>query len=125
MDSNRRNVGSLVGGTLLIMFGALALLAQLVRGLDFWGTFWPFIIIGLGLMFFVGMLAGGKSVAGLAIPGSILTVIGLMMFAQNLTDRWESWSYGWTVILMSVGLGIYIMGAWTGDTGQRHLRCVL
>jgi hypothetical protein len=70
-------------------------------------------------MFFVGMFAGGKSVSGLAVPGSIITAIGLMLFYQNLTGHWESWSYGWTVILMSVGLGIFIMGAYGGDEGQR------
>ena len=32
------------------------------------------------------------------------------MFLQNLTGYWESWSYSWTVILVLVGLGIFIMG---------------
>jgi hypothetical protein len=55
----------------------------------------------------------------LAIPGSIITTIGLMLFYQNLTGHWESWSYGWTVILMSVGLGIFIMGLWGQNETQR------
>lgn len=117
--SSQRNVGSLVGGALLIIFGMLALLGQLFRSLDFWGTFWPFIIIGFGILFFVGMFAGGRSVSGLAIPGTIITTIGLMLFYQNITNHWESWSYGWTVILMSVGLGIFIMGAWGQNSAQR------
>lgn len=120
METNRRNVGSLVGGTLLVAFGALFLLAQLFRGFNFWGTFWPFIVMGVGVMFFVGMFAGGKSVAGLAVPGSIITVVGLILLLQNLTNRWESWSYGWTVILMSVGLGIFIMGLYAGNEHQRQ-----
>jgi hypothetical protein len=119
MSTQRSNVGALIGGSLLIGFGVLALLGQLFRQFDFWGTFWPFIIIGVGAMFFVGMFLGGKSVAGLAIPGSIITVSGLMMFLQNLTDRWETWSYGWTVTLFSVGLGIFIMGWWQGSTSAR------
>jgi hypothetical protein len=117
--SSQRNVGSLVGGALLIIFGALALLGKIFWNLDFWGTFWPFFIIGFGLLFFVGMFAGGRSVSGLAIPGSIITTIGLMLFYQNLTNHWESWSYGWTVILMAVGLGIFIMGAWGQNATQR------
>lgn len=117
--SSRRNTGSLVGGSLLIIFGILALLGKLFQNFNFWNTFWPFIIIGVGLLFFVGMFAGGKSVAGLAIPGSIITAIGLMLFYQNITNHWESWSYGWTVILMAVGLGIYIMGAWGQNESQR------
>ncbi|MBM3124914.1 MAG: hypothetical protein FJZ87_07530, partial [Chloroflexi bacterium] len=115
MENTPRNTGSLVGGALLILFGGLALLAQLFRGFDFWDAFWPFIVIGVGLMFFVGMVAGGKSTGGLAVPGSIITVIGLMLFVQNLTDHWESWAYGWAVIVMAVGLGIFIMGLWTGE----------
>jgi len=127
MENTPRNTGSLVGGALLILFGGLALLAQLFRGFDFWDAFWPFIVIGVGLMFFVGMVAGGKSTGGLAVPGSIITVIGLMLFVQNLTDHWESWAYGWAVIVMAVGLGIFIMGLWTGEpeskrSGLRVLR---
>jgi hypothetical protein len=117
--SSPRNTGSLVGGSLLIIFGVLALLGKLFQNFNFWNTFWPFFIIGVGLLFFVGMFAGGKSVSGLAIPGSIITAIGLMLFYQNLTSHWESWSYGWTVILMAVGLGIFIMGAWGQNESQR------
>jgi hypothetical protein len=116
----KRNTGSIVAGSLLILFGLLALFGQLFRGFDFWGKLWPFIIIGFGLMFFVGMLLGGKSVSGLAIPGSIITMSGLMMLVQNLTGYWESWSYSWTVILISVGLGIFIMGLYNGNEGSRQ-----
>ena len=117
--SSQRNAGALVGGSLLIIFGLLALAGQLFRNFNFWNTFWPFIVIGFGLLFFVGMFAGGRSVSGLAIPGSIITTIGLMLFFQNVTNYWESWSYGWTVILMAVGLGIFIMGAWGQNASQR------
>ena len=117
--SSQRNTGSLVCGSLLIIFGVLALLGKIFQNYDFWGTFWPFFIIGVGLLFFVGMFAGGRSVSGLAIPGTIITTIGLMLFYQNLTHHWESWSYGWTVILMSVGLGIFIMGVWGQNENQR------
>jgi len=119
MSSNRNNT-SIVLGSILLVVGILALLGQLFRGSHFWGNFWPFIIIGVGALFFVGMLVGGKSVAGLAIPGSIITVSGLMLLFQNLTGYWESWSYGWTVTLISVGLGIYIMGAYNGNAGARR-----
>ena len=117
--SSQRNAGALVGGGLLIIFGLLALAGQLFRGFNFWNTFWPFFIIGFGLLFFVGMFAGGRSVSGLAIPGSIFTAIGLMLFYQNITNHWESWAYGWTVILMAVGLGIFIMGLWGQNPSQR------
>jgi drug/metabolite transporter (DMT)-like permease len=117
---NKRNTGTLVAGAVLIAFGLLALFGQLFRGFHFWDFIWPVIIIAFGALFFVGMLAGGKSLAGLAIPGTIISGIGLMMFFQNLFNHWESWAYGWTVILFLVGLGIFIMGLYTGDAGQRR-----
>jgi len=127
MENKNQNMGSLVGGILLVLFGALALLAQLFPGFDFWGDFWPFIIIGVGLMLFAGMFAGGKQTAPLAVPGSIVTGVGLMLFIQNLTNHFESWAYGWTVIILFVGIGIYIMGAWGEneehrDSGKRVAR---
>ena len=118
--STRRNSGSIVGGSILILLGLLALLAQGFPGFNFWGVLWPLIIIAFGGLFFVGMLAGGKSAAGLAIPGSIIAVIGLMLLAQSLTGYWESWSYAWTVILISVGLGIFIMGVYDGNERSRQ-----
>lgn len=119
MEGNSHNYSSLIGGIILILFGLLALSTQIFKGFDFWSALWPFIVVGVGAMFFVGMVTGGKSTAGLAVPGSIISVIGLMLFVQNLTNHWESWAYGWTVIIMSVGLGIYIMGWWGGNTEQR------
>ena len=118
--SIKRNSGALIAGSILIVFGLLALLGQLFRGFDFWGYLWPLFIIVFGGLFFVGMFAGGKSAAALAIPGSLFSGIGLMMLFQNLTHHWESWAYGWTVILISVGLGIFIMGAYTDDAHRRR-----
>lgn len=116
----KRNTGALVAGSVLIVFGLLALLGQLFRGFQFWSYLWPFIIIGIGGMFFVGMFAGGKSMAGLAIPGSVIGGIGLLLFLQNITNGWESWAYSWTVILILVGVGIFIMGLYTGDDQRRQ-----
>ncbi len=115
-----RNTGALIGGSVLIAIGILSILGQVFRQIDFWEIFWPFTIIGIGAVFFAAMFAGGRSVSGLAIPGSIFSTIGLMLFYQNMTGHWESWAYGWTLILMAVGIGIYIMGAWGDKSGQRQ-----
>ena len=118
MQSNRSNVGALIGGSVLIGFGLLALIPQVFRGLN-WGFLWPFIVIGAGALFFIAMFASGKSGAAFAVPGSIIGGVGLVLLFQNITDRWESMSYFWTVILMFVGLGIYIMGWYGEDENQR------
>ena len=119
MKTNRSNSGALIGGSLLIAFGLLAALQQIFRDVFTWSLLWPIIVIVFGGMFFAGMFAGGRSVSGLAIPGSIITGIGLLLFYQNLTGHWESWSYGWALIVLFVGVGIYIMGLYAGDSGQK------
>jgi hypothetical protein len=119
MQTNRSNVGALVGGALLIGFGLLSLVSRVFTGFD-WGLIWPFFIIGFGALFFVAMLATGKSAAALAIPGSIISGIGLVLLFQNITQHWESMSYFWTLIILFVGLGIYIMGLYGEDENQKR-----
>lgn len=120
MQTNRsNNTGALIGGALLIAFGLLSLMSRVFHGLD-WGLLWPFVVIGFGGLFFLAMFAGGKGAAAFAIPGSIVGGIGLMLLFQNITQRWESMSYFWTLIIMFVGLGIYIMGWYGQDATQRQ-----
>jgi hypothetical protein len=120
MSAHRSNAGSLVGGAILIAVGLLALGGQIFRDAIYWSFIWPFIVIGFGALFFVGMIAGGKQVSGLAVPGSIFCGIGLLLLFQNLTNYWESWAYAWTLIIIFVGAGITIMGLYGGDDGQKR-----
>jgi len=119
MQTNRSNAGGLVGGAILIAIGLLSLASRVFRNLD-WGFLWPFIVIGIGALFFVGMFAGGKQTAGLAIPGSIVGGIGLVLLFQNIVGHWESMSYFWTLIVIFVGAGIYLMGLYGSDEGQKQ-----
>ena len=118
MQTNRSNVGALIGGALLIGFGLLSLVDRVFQGLN-WGLLWPFLIIGLGALFFVAMFALGKSGAPFAVPGSIVGGIGLVLLFQNVTHHWESMSYFWTLIILFVGLGIYLMGWYGEDANQK------
>src|SRR6266542_5075082 len=99
MQTNRSNAGALIVGALLIGFGLLSLVGRIFTSMD-WGFLWPFAIIGFGALFFVAMFAGGKGTAAFAIPGSIVGGIGLVLLFQNITQRWESMSYFWTLIIM-------------------------
>lgn len=119
MQTNRSNVVGLIGGVLLIIFGLLALAGQVFRNVD-WGSLWPFTIIGFGALFFVLMFAGGKQASAFAIPGSIVSGIGLVLLFQNITNHWESMSYFWTLIIVFVGVGIYLMGWYGGDANQKR-----
>jgi len=120
MQTNRSNAAALVGGTLLIAFGLLSLASQIFRNIVNWSYLWPLTVIVFGALFFAGMFLGGKGLSGLAIPGSIITGIGLLFLYQNLTSHWESWSYAWTLIIMFVGVGIYIMGLYSGSEEQKR-----
>jgi asparagine N-glycosylation enzyme membrane subunit Stt3 len=80
--STKRFSGTLMAGVVLIALGLLSLLGQIFRGFPFWSYLWPLVLIGFGGLFFVGMFAGGKSFAGLAIPGTIIAGLGLMMFIR-------------------------------------------
>ena len=116
----KRNNASIVVGSMLILFGLLALAGQLLRGWSIWSSSWPLAIVGAGVLFFVAMLLGGKSAAGLAVPASIITTTGLILFVQNLTDYWESWSYAWTIIVIAVGFGNFAMGTFGENQPSRQ-----
>jgi hypothetical protein len=119
VQSNRSNRGALVGWILLIAFGLLSLSMRLLRFVD-WGLLWPFSVIGFGALFFVAMLEGGKQFAILAIPGSFIGGMGLVFLFQNITGHWELMSYFWTLVIIFLGLGIYIMGLQEEDAKQKE-----
>lgn len=118
MQTNRSNVGALVGGAFLIGFGLLSLVSRIFDHVN-WGILWPFLIIGLGGLFFIAMFALGRNGAPFAVPGSIVGGIGLVLLFQNITRHWESMSYFWTLIFLFVGIGVYIMGWYGEDASQR------
>lgn len=109
------NAGALVLGVLLIVLGAV-FLARPVLPAE-WSQFgWPLFILLPGLALFLAVLAGGRSWGGLAVPASIVTAVGLILFVQNALNLWQTWAYAWALIFpTSVGLGLWIQGEWFGD----------
>lgn len=121
MDNQRKQyrLNSFIGA-ILIGLGIIFLLGEII---DFrLGSYlWPFFIIVPGLAFFYFMVQGGKNTAPLAIPGSIITATGLLLFYQNITHHWESWSYAWALIVpTSLGIGFYITGIWGENESMRR-----
>ena len=109
-----RNSAAWLIGVVLVLLGALLLLSQL--GVDLFSAGWPFFVIGPGLLFFLAMVTRGRRGAPLAIPGSIITTVGLILLYQNASGHWESWAYAWTLIFpTAVGVGMMIQGVWAGD----------
>lgn len=109
----RSGAGAGLGAVLLIL--GIVFLAQHTLGFVLPSVAWPVWIIAVGLGFFVAMAVAGKGAAGLAIPGSIITTVGLILAYQDYFGRYETWAYAWALIVVAVGLGLLIKGFWTDD----------
>ena len=103
MTSEKDNISgskfrSLAMGAVLIIIGGLFLLGQLFR-INIWGFLWPFFIIIPGaLMYSLGLVKGGPSGEGAIIPGSIITMVGVLLLYQNTFNHYESWAYAWALV---------------------------
>ena len=118
---NQRNTGSVIAGAALIVLGGLFLISQFLN-VSIWRFLWPLFVLLPGIGMFAAVYGGGKQTAGMAIPASIVSMVGLILLFQSITDHWESWAYAWVLIFpIAVGLGIYISGARAedDDTMQR------
>ncbi|HUT21203.1 MAG TPA: hypothetical protein VM366_18780 [Anaerolineae bacterium] len=102
-------------GAVLIIIGAWLLIVQFIPALRGWFS-WPTIIIAVGLLLFLlGLFLGEYE---MAIPGCIVGGIGGILFWQNTTGNWESWSYIWALIPGFAGTGTLIAGLSRRDGGQ-------
>ncbi len=99
-------------GIVLIVLGLLVLLGR-TANLGWLG--WPLFVLIPGLALLVWAFLGGEEAAGLAIPGSIVSTVGLILFIQNLGDYFQSWSYAWGLIVSGVGFGVFLQGALTNN----------
>jgi hypothetical protein len=115
MDPRTRSAA--VGGVLLILLGAVLLLAQLSPELGGWLGLewsWPLIVVAVGIgLFVMGLFTGTPS---MAIPACIVAGIGGILYWQNQTGAWLSWTYMWALIPGFVGVGM-ILSAMLGDGG--------
>lgn len=111
-DNTSRGGANLILGAVLIGLGLLFLVVQ-IPGVRLGYYLWPFFVIVPGLAFFVGMVLGGRGAGGLAVPGSIVTTVGLILLYQNYTNHWESWAYAWALITVAAGVGVMINGTWS------------
>lgn len=112
---NKEKRTSVVGGILLILFGAALLAAQILPGF-FIQFSWPWIVILVGLFLFTMGAAIGEP--GMVVPACIVGGIGGILYYQNATGHWESWSFLWTLIPGFVGVGIVLMNLLQGEGAQ-------
>ncbi len=101
---------TLVLGAVLVVLGVL-FLAGPALDIDLGELDWPVFVIVPGVaLLVVGLLSSGPVGLGMTVPGSIVTVVGLILFYQNSTDRWDSWAYAWALIPAAIGLGTAAWG---------------
>jgi len=82
------------------------------------GMLWPMFILVPGLIMLWIAVAGGRAgAAAMSIPGMITTGTGALMFIQNITGYWESWSYAWALYGVFFGMGFMLMGQQFDDPG--------
>jgi hypothetical protein len=115
LEKGRASNVSLVLGSILILLGIVFLVGQ-VFNISLGDYLWPFFIIVPGVLLFIFALslAGGTG-EGFAILGSIVTMVGLILFYQNTTGHWESWAYAWALIApTAIGLGQMTYGLLKG-----------
>ena len=114
MDRQMRR--NLLVGVVLVLLGVWFLAVQFVPGLGNWINIewsWPLLIMAVGaFLLLFGLLVGAP---GMAVPAVIVAGIGGILYYQNATGDWTSWSYLWTLIPGFVGVGVILAGLLGGD----------
>jgi hypothetical protein len=98
----------IAAGVLFLVFSLFPQIGEAIR-IEFQ---WPLIIVGVGLLFLIGAVV---ETPGLAVPGAIVTGIGGLLYYQNVTGAWGTWSYAWALIPGFVGVGVILTQLIQGD----------
>ncbi len=112
----KRNRTQLVLGLLLILVAGWLIATRLYPNLGdlLHITFeWPMWVMLSGLaLLIIGLLVGESD---MAVPAAIVGGIGGILYYQNATGDWSSWSYMWTLIPGFVGVGQILSGVIGGN----------
>ncbi len=112
-DSSRShsNRSALFLGGGLVLMGVVLLLGKILS-IPFGDYLWPFIFIIPGILVFLSALSSDSSSGeGLTILGAILTALGLIFLAQQVTGLWASWAYVWSLVApTSIGFAQMVYG---------------
>jgi hypothetical protein len=98
---------NIIMGIALIIFGFLFLFDSLYEVSFNLGDFWPILMILTGVSFFVSFWRKSTNI-GVLMPGTILTVYGLM-FLFSTSFGWQNMGRLWPGFLFGPGLGFALM----------------
>ncbi|HMB24604.1 MAG TPA: hypothetical protein VKP08_17290 [Anaerolineales bacterium] len=117
----RRNRTNLFLGLLLVLIGVWLVVSRQVPAVQDWidqNFAWPMWTIGAGvLILLIGLITGAP---GMAVPAAIVAGVGGILYYQNATGDWDSWSYLWTLFFGFVGVGTILAGL-LGDNTRYNL----
>jgi hypothetical protein len=104
-----------------VIVGAALLLSRVVD-LSFGGVTWPLWIVVPGVAMLVGsFFIPPRNGLGLAIPGAIVTIVGLILWVQEAYDLYATWAYAWALVAPTgPGLGMLLYGLVHGDRELVH-----
>jgi hypothetical protein len=114
-DSNWSRGATVAIGLLLVVGGAILLAVEYLGWalpFDLGAVGWPlWIVIPGAAVLVIGLITPEEPGAGLAIGGSIITAVGLVLAYQSVTGHFASWAYAWALVAPgAVGVGMILWG---------------
>jgi hypothetical protein len=118
-EQDMKNRGQLALGVILILLGGLFIAQMQIPAMRTWMDLYmkyPLNIVAAGAgIFLVGLLLGAPS---MSIPAAIVAGVGGILYYQTLTEDPTVWSYMWTLIIGSVGVGEILTGLLSRNMSQ-------
>jgi hypothetical protein len=101
----------LIAGVILVVVGAALLVSRVVE-ISWGGVTWPLWIVVPGVAMLVGsFFIPPRGGLGLAIPGAIVTMVGLILWVQEVYGLYATWAYAWALVAPTApGLGMLLYG---------------
>ena len=100
----QRDMGIGIG---LVVLGLIFLIGPALNLQDFG---WPFFVIIPGVILLFVAFTTSVGNGSLAVPGTIVTVTGLILLVLNATNRMDAWAYAWALVMAAAGAGTYLYG---------------
>jgi hypothetical protein len=104
-------------GIALVIIGALVLIGQMM---DLAAFGWTLFVIVPGAAMLAVAFLGNRDAAGLAVPGSIVTTVGLILLVQSATGTFHTWAYAWGLVLAATGFGAFLHAALREDEAEQR-----
>ena len=98
-------------GVILVVVGGALLIGRVVD-IGLAGVTWPVWIVVPGVAMLIGsFFIPARGGVGLAVAGSIVTTVGLVLWVQDAYDLYATWAYAWALVAPTApGIGMTFYG---------------